>query len=135
MAELPILHLDIDAFFGSVAQARDPRLRGRPVVVGNGCIASCSYEARAFGLAAGLSLAEARRRCPGVVILDGHYPTYRAFADRIYALARDLTPNLDTYLDEAYGDLAGTERLHADLLARCRRLKRDIAEATGGVTV
>jgi DNA polymerase-4 len=132
---LPVLHLDIDAFFASVEQARDPRLRGRPVIVGNGVIASCSYEARKYGLRAGTPLSEARRACPDAVILDGHYPTYRAFGERIFALAAELTPDLDTYLDEAYGDLAGTERLHGDLLARCRALKRAIAEATGGVTV
>lgn len=134
-AALPVLHLDIDAFFASVEQARDPRLRGRPVIVGNGVIASCSYEARRHGLRAGTSLSEARRLCPEAVILDGHYPTYRAFGERIFALAAGLTPDLDTYLDEAYGDLAGTERLHGDLLARCRALKDAIAEATGGVTV
>ena len=134
-AAFPVLHLDIDAFFASVEQARDPRLRGRPVLVGNGVIASCSYEARRFGLRAGTPLSEARRLCPDAVILDGHYPTYRAFAERIYALTAALTPDLDTYLDEAFGDLGGTERLHGDLLARCAALKRAIAEATGGVTV
>lgn len=134
-AALPVLHLDIDAFFASVEQARDPRLRGRPVIVGNGVIASCSYEARRFGLRAGTSLAEARRLCPQAVVLDGHYPTYRAFAQRIYDLLREVTPDLDTALDEAYGDLTGTERLHGDVIARCAALKRSIAEATGGVTV
>lgn len=131
----PVLHLDIDAFFASVEQARDPRLKGRPVLIGNGVIASCSYEARRYGLRAGTSLVEARRLCPEAVILDGHYPTYRAFAERIYALTAALTPDLDTYLDEAFGDLAGTERLHGDLLARCRALKQAIAAATGGVSV
>ncbi len=134
-ADLPVLHLDIDAFFASVEQARDPRLRGRPVLVGNGVIASCSYEARRFGLKAGTPLSEARRICPDAVILDGHAPTYRAFGERIFALAAQLTPHLDTYLDEAYGDLAGTERLHGDPLARCAALRAVIAEATGGVTV
>jgi len=132
---LPVVHVDIDAFFASVEQARDPRLRGRPVIVGNGVIASCSYEARRFGLRAGTPLSEARRLCPDAVILDGHYPTYRAFGERIFALVASLTPDLDTYLDEAYGDLAGTERLHGDLFARCRALKQTIAESTGGVTV
>ncbi len=131
----PVLHLDIDAFFASVEQARDPRLRGQPVVVGNGVIASCSYEARRFGLKAGMSLTEARQRCPAVVILDGHQPTYRAFADRVWALLARVTPDLDVALDEAYGDLAGTERLHGDLVARARVLQQEIAEATGGVTV
>lgn len=130
-----MLHLDIDAFFASVEQARDPRLRGRPVIVGNGVIASCSYEARRYGLRAGTPLSEARRLCPDAVVLDGHYPTYRAFAARIYDLLREVTPDLDTALDEAYGDLSGTGRLHPDLIARCHALKRAIADATGGVTV
>ena len=132
---LPVVHVDIDAFFASVEQARDPRLRGRPVIVGNGVIASCSYEARRYGLRAGTSLSEARRVCPDAVILDGHYPTYRAFGERIFALVAELTPDLDTYLDEAYGDLAGTERLHGDLFERCRALQRAVAAETGGVTV
>ena len=105
-----VLHLDIDAFFASVEQARDPRLKGRPVIVGNGVIASCSYEARRFGLRAGMSLTEARQRCPAVVILDGNQPTYHAFADRVWARLKGLTPDLDVALDEAYGDLTGTER-------------------------
>src|SRR6185503_8006984 len=79
-----VLHLDIDAFFASVEQARDPRLKGRPVIVGNGVIASCSYEARRYGLRAGTPLSEARRLCPQAVVLDGHEPTYRAFAARIW---------------------------------------------------
>ena len=64
-----ILHVDIDAFFASIEQRRDPRLRGRPVIVGTGVIASCSYEARRFGLKAGMTLSEARRLCPQAVVL------------------------------------------------------------------
>ena len=130
-----VLHLDIDAFFASVEQARDPRLAGRPVIVGNGVIASCSYEARRFGLKAGMSLVEARQRCPQAVILDGCQATYHAFAERMWARLAELTPDLDVALDEAYGDLGGTERLHGDIVARARALQEEIAQATGGVTV
>jgi len=79
-----ILHVDIDAFFAAIEQQRDPRLRGRPVIVGAGVIASCSYEARKFGLHAGMTLSEARRRCPQAVILDGHAQVYRCFAEDIF---------------------------------------------------
>src|SRR5262245_13646002 len=131
-----VLHVDIDAFFASVEQVRDPRLAGRPVIVGNGVIASCSYQARAFGLHAGMSLAEAARLCPQATVLDGHYPTYRAFADRVYAQVAALSPCIDTYLDECYADLEGTERLHGDPLARSRALADAIRADTGlGVTV
>src|SRR5438552_3349694 len=70
--ERTVLHVDIDAFFAAIEQRRDPRLAGRPVIVGAGVIASCSYEARAFGLKAGMPLSEARRLCPRAVILEGH---------------------------------------------------------------
>ncbi len=130
-AERTILHVDIDAFFAAIEQLRDPRLRGRPVIVGAGCIASCSYEARAFGLRAGMALSEARRLCPDAVILEGHAQTYRCFAEQIFACCRELAPAVETYLDEAYCDLTGTERLHGDLLDAARRLKRRILETTG----
>ena len=68
-AERTVLHVDIDAFFAAIEQLRDPRLAGKPVIVGAGVIASCSYEARRFGLKAGMALSEAKRLCPAAVIL------------------------------------------------------------------
>lgn len=129
--ERAVLHVDIDAFFAAIEQQRDPRLRGRPVIVGAGVIASCSYEARRFGLRAGMRLSEARRRCPGVVILEGHAQVYRCFAEDIFARCRAIAPAIETFLDEAYCDLTGTERLHGDLTATAAALKADIRAATG----
>jgi len=126
-----VLHVDIDAFFAAIEQQRDPRLQGKPVIVGAGVIASCSYEARAFGLKAGMPLSEARLLCPQVVILEGHAQVYRCFAEEIFARCRAVAPAVETYLDEAYCDLSGTERLHGDLLEAARGLKRAIRAATG----
>ena len=126
-----VLHVDIDAFFAAIEQQRNPRLRGRPVIVGAGVIASCSYEARKFGLRAGMRLSEARRLCPEVVILEGHAHVYRCFAEEIFGRCRSLAPAVETYLDEAYCDLTGTERLHGDLAAAARGRKDRIREATG----
>lgn len=126
-----VLHVDIDAFFAAIEQLREPRLKGRPVIVGAGCIASCSYEARRHGLHAGMALSEARRLCPEAVILEGHAQVYRCFAERIFECCRAVAPAVETYLDEAYCDLSGTERLHGDPLALARRLKADILERTG----
>lgn len=126
-----ILHVDIDAFFAAIEQQRDPRLRGRPVIVGAGVIASCSYEARRFGLRAGMPLGEARRLCPDAVIIEGHAQVYRCFAEEIFARCRDVAPAVETFLDEAYCDLTGTERLHGHLAAAARRLKRAVRAATG----
>ncbi|MEO7868298.1 MAG: DNA polymerase IV, partial [Candidatus Eisenbacteria bacterium] len=126
-----VLHLDIDAFFASIEQLRDPRLKGRPVIVGAGVIASCSYEARRFGLKAGMSLSEARRLCPQAVILEGHAQIYRCFAERIFELCRALSPDVETYLDEAYLELTGTARVHGDLLAATERLRQVVFHDTG----
>ncbi|MFB3066575.1 MAG: hypothetical protein ACE10D_08680 [Planctomycetota bacterium] len=92
-----ILHADIDAFFAAVEQAHEPRLRGKPVVVGgqpgeSSVIASCSYEARRYGLHAGMPLRQARRLCPEAVFLTGSYPEYRRLSDILFGLLRDLSP-------------------------------------------
>ena len=126
-----LLHVDIDAFFAAIEQQRNPHLRGRPVIVGAGVIASCSYEARRFGLRAGMPLSEARRLCPEAVILDGHAQVYRCFAEAIFERCRRVAPAIETYLDEAYCDLTGTERLHGDLIAAVGALKDDVRAATG----
>jgi DNA polymerase-4 len=131
MQEGTVLHVDIDAFFAAIEQLRDPRLKGRPVIVGAGCIASCSYEARGFGLRAGMALSEARRLCPDAVILEGHAQVYRCFAEQIFGRCREVAPAVESYLDEAYCDLSGTDRLHGEPLEAARRLKRVIREDTG----
>jgi DNA polymerase-4 len=78
------------------------------VIVGAGVIASCSYEARTFGLRAGMRLTEAKRLCPHAVIIEGHAQIYRCFAEEIFARCRAIAPAVETYLDEAYCDLTGT---------------------------
>ncbi len=132
MPETAILHLDLDAFFASVEQLRNPRLRGRPVIVGAGCIASCSYEARRYGLSAGMSLREARRLCPGAVVLDGHAQIYRCFAEAVFDIALRFSPSIETFLDEAYLDLTGTASLHSGgYLDAGRRLQAWILRGVG----
>ncbi len=126
-----IMHLDIDAFFASVEQVRNPRLAGKPVIVGSGVIASCSYEARRFGLYAGMSLAAARKRCPGAVILAGDYQVYRSFAEKLWEVCRRFTPTMETLLDDAYLDLSGSEKLHGNYELLARRLKACIYRETG----
>src|SRR5205814_8838911 len=126
-----VLHVDIDAFFASIEQQRNPKLRGRPVIVGAGVIASCSYEARRFGLRAGMPVSEARRLCPQVVILEGSAQTYRCFAETIFDLCRRTAPAVEAYLDEAYLDLSGTERFHGHPLAAAARLKEAVRRQAG----
>src|SRR5438094_2666468 len=87
-----ILHLDVDAFFAAPEQRDDPRLRGKPVAVGTGVVASCSYEARRHGVRTGMRLAEARRLCRALVVVPGEYPRYEQAARRVLAICADRTP-------------------------------------------
>jgi len=126
-----VLHIDIDAFFASVEQLRNPLLRGQPVAVGSGVIASASYEARRYGLRAGMPLRQARQLCPALRILQGHAPIYRCFSERIFALCEAYSPAIETYLDEAYCDWSGTERLYPDPGAVADEIRRRVREETG----
>jgi DNA polymerase-4 len=101
-----ILHLDVDAFFASVEQRDDARLRGRPVAVGTGVVASCSYEARRWGVRTGMRLSEARRLCRPLVCLPGDYRRYEQAARCILAICQDQTPLVEVAaLDDLYLDL------------------------------
>jgi DNA polymerase-4 len=126
-----VMHLDVDAFFASVEQLRDPRLRGRPVAVGNGVVASPSYEARARGVTTAMPLHQARRICPDLVVLDGRHEVYRCFTEAIWEIVRRYVFALETFLDEAFGDLSGTEHVYPDLLELGRRVRREIREEVG----
>ncbi|MBU0754257.1 MAG: DNA polymerase IV [Planctomycetes bacterium] len=125
------MHLDIDAFFPSVEQARLPFLKNRPVVVGSGVIASCSYEARRFGLHAGMAIHEARRLCPDAVYLAGDAQVYKAFSEKVWTLCHTLSPAVDTYLDDAYLDMSGTHRLYPDVRVAAAYLQQRIRKETG----
>src|SRR5664279_5291711 len=104
-----IVHLDADAFFASVEQAADTRLRGRPIAVGGesrGIIASASYEARKFGIYTPMPTARARKLCPKLIVLPGDYGRYEQFSNWMFGYAYDFTPNVEqTSIDEGYFDI------------------------------
>ena len=104
-----IVHLDADAFFASVEQAADVRLRGKPMAVGGetrGIIASASYEARKFGIYTPMPTARARKLCPKLIVLPGDYERYEQFSHWMFGYAYDFTPNVErTSIDEGYFDI------------------------------
>src|ERR1022692_2501103 len=88
-----IVHLDADAFFASVEQAADTRLRGRPIAVGGesrGIIASASYEARKFGIYTPMPTARAHKLCPKLIVLPGDYERYEQFSNWMFGYAYGL---------------------------------------------
>jgi len=136
-AEAAIAHVDMDAFFVSVELLERPELRGKPVVVGGqrdqrGVVSAASYEARRYGIHSAMPLRTAARLCPQAVFLDVRGELYAAWSDRVAAILERYSPVVEmTSIDEAYLDLAGTERLHGPPLAAAHKLQREIWEVTG----
>ncbi len=131
-----ILHIDLDAFFVSVEQTLNPALRGKPVVVGGdpnsrGVVACASYEARVYGLRAGMSLAVAQRLCPHAIFLGGNFYRYHDASARFLGILAGFTPDIEPLgLEEAYLDLTGFEPLYGPVretaLVIKRRIKGDL---------
>lgn len=107
-----LLHFDADAFFASVEQAADNRLRGRPVAVGGlhrGIVASASYEARQYGVRTPMPMSQARRLCPKLVVLPVRFELYEQFSENIFGMAEEITPIIEKQgVDEGYLDLTST---------------------------
>src|ERR1700724_843420 len=131
-----ILHVDMDAFFVSVELLERPELRGKPVVVGGrpdqrGVVTAASYEARKFGIQSAMPLRTAGRLCPHAIFLDGHHRKYTEWSDRVATILINFSPVVEMVsIDEAYLDLAGTERLHGPPLAAADKLLRTITLTT-----
>ena len=117
MTRSTIMHIDLDAFFVSVEQTLNPELKSKPVVVGGrpggrGVVAAASYEARAFGLHAGMPLKTASRLCPQAIFIQGSFPKYRDASQKFMAILSDFSPFIEPIsLDEAYLDVTGFESL------------------------
>ncbi len=114
-----ILHVDLDAFYAAVEQRDDPSLRGKPVLVGGsarrGVVASCSYEARTFGIKSAMPMAEALRRCPHAVVVSHRMDRYAEASARFFSILGDYSPEVEGLsLDEAFLDITGSERLLGD---------------------
>ncbi|MEY4133989.1 MAG: polymerase [Bacteroidota bacterium] len=115
MFERAILHLDLDAFFASVECLRNSDLRGKPLIVGGysgrGVVASCSYEARAFGVRSAMPVQMALRLCPEAVVVRGDMELYSKYSGLVTDILREEAPVLEkASIDEFYVDLSGMDR-------------------------
>jgi DNA polymerase-4 len=131
-----ILHIDMDAFFASVEQRDDPRLRGRPVAVGHGAargvVAAASYEARAFGVRSAMASTTALALCPRLVFVKPRFEVYRAVSRQIHAIFADYADLIEPLsLDEAYLDITDNRRGLASASATAREIRARILSETG----
>ena len=135
-----IVHIDGDAFFTSCEEAIHPELKGKPLVTGGerGIVSCASYAAKRLGVQRGVPLHEARRICPGLIVLPSDYETYSLFSRRLFAVMRRFTPDVEEYsIDEAFADITGMRRaLKASYEEIALKMKTEIErELAIGVSV
>lgn len=134
-----ILHIDADAFFASVEQILNPKLRGKPVLVGfsrssnNGIVSAASYEARPFGIHSGMAMFLAKKKCPGAIVVAGHFDAYRDFSKRMYEIFTRSTAEIEmASIDEAYLDITGyAERFNETPELYARNLLFEVYQKLG----
>lgn len=134
----PIVHIDCDAFFTSVEQALDPKLRGLPVATGRerGIIACASYEARARGVRRPMRMRDAKKICPELVCLESDYETYSLFSKRMFSILRRFTPVVEeSSIDEAFAELGGLRRLYRKDFPGIARDMKAALQKELGITV
>src|SRR5581483_8052254 len=127
-----ILHADLDAFYASVEQLLDPTLRDRPIAVGGGVLLAASYEAKAFGVHAGMAGWRARQLCPGLRFVGGSFREYQRLGDAVIEILRSYTPLVERVsIDEAFLDVAGGRRLFGSPRDVAVSIRRRVRAETG----
>jgi DNA polymerase-4 len=127
-----ILHADLDSFYASVEQRDDPRLRGRPVIVGPGVVLAASYEAKAFGVKTAMGASAARRLCPQAVVVPARFEAYSEASKAVFEIFEDTTPLVEGLsIDEAFLDARGLERISGTPTEIARRLRGRVREQVG----
>ena len=132
-----IIHCDCDCFYAAVETRDDPSLRGRPLAVGGraetrGVIATCNYEARAFGVHSAMATARALQLCPQLILLPPDFERYRAASRTILAIYRDYTALVEPLsLDEAYLDVTGVDRCRGSASLMAQEIRTRIRDEVG----
>src|SRR5205807_5025472 len=130
--EATILHADVDAFFASVEQRDDRRLRGRPVIVGGGVVLAASYEAKAHGVRTAMGGAQARRLCPHAIVVEPRMSAYAEASKALFRVFEDTTPLVEGLsIDEAFLDVHGMERVAGRPAEIAARLRREVLQRVG----
>jgi DNA polymerase-4 len=130
--EAAILHADLDSFYASVEQRDDPRLRGRPVIVGAGVVLAASYEAKAHGVRTAMGGTRARRLCPSAVVVPPRMSAYSDASKAVYEVFDETSPQVEGLsIDEAFLDVRGMRWMAGSPREIAVRLKRRVLERVG----
>jgi len=130
--EAAILHADVDSFYASVEQRDDPRLRGRPVIVGAGVVLAASYEAKAFGVRTAMGGAQARRLCPAASVVSPRMAAYAEASKELFSIFEDASPVVEGLsIDEAFLDARGLGHIRGTPVEIAARLRRDVRARVG----
>ncbi len=135
-----ILHVDMDAFFASVAVLDDPSLAGKPLIIGGsegrGVVSSASYEARRYGVKSAMPVAIALRLCPNAIVVNPPYSRYTEMSRQVMAIFDEITPLVEPLsIDEAFLDVRGARRLWGSPGKIARDLRIRVKERTGSRAV
>jgi DNA polymerase IV len=130
-----VVHMDLDSFFVSVSRLDEPKLNGKPVIVGGssdrGVVAACSYEARAYGVHSAMPIRMARRLCPDAIIIRGDHDRYSHFSGMVTDIIRERVPVYEkSSIDEFYIDLSGMDRFYG-CYQYATELRKTITKETG----
>jgi len=137
MTPRTIMHVDLDSFFVAVEQVLNPKLKGKPVVVGGspqqrGVVSTASYEARAFGLHSGMPAVTAARLCPDAIFIEPDFARYGEFSRKFMAILNDFSPSIEPRgMDEAYLDVTGFESIHGSTRQMAHRMKQRVQNELG----
>jgi len=127
-----ILHADLDSFFASVEQRDDPRLLGRPVIVGMGVVLAASYEAKAYGVRTAMGEKQARGLCPQAVVVRPRMSAYSEASKAVFRVFEDTSPLVEGLsIDEAFLDVGGMERSVGSPVEIAAQLRHDVRDRVG----
>jgi len=130
--EATILHADLDSFFASVEQRDDPRLRGRPVIVGGGVVLAASYEAKAYGVRGAMGGRQATRLCPQAIVVEPRMSAYSEASKAVFEVFNDTTPLVEGLsIDEAFLDVGGLRRVSGTPVEIAADLRRNVRKRVG----
>ena len=131
-----IMHVDMDAFFASIEQLDHPEYKGHPVIVGGlssrGVVATCSYEARKFGVHSAMPISRAKKLCPDGIYVYPRMDRYKEVSHQIFFIMKEFTPHIEPLsIDEAFLEVSGMSTMYSGPKALGRAIKDRVYEQTG----